>query len=379
MRDASRVTPAALPRAGLAWTPGRATIVPMPQIQTGIQEVDPRHALDVARLEDCLASKLDGFAGPLRVRQFVGGQSNPTYQLSDGSRRWVLRRKPPGRLVASAHAVDREFRVLEALGRTDFPAPRVRFHCPDEEVIGSEFYVMDEVEGRILVDPTLPGWSPGERRRLYDSQIEILARLHSIDYEAIGLGDYGRSGSYFARQVHVWSKQYRKAGGDRCVAMERLMEWLPEHLPAEETTSLIHGDYGLNNMVLHPTEPRVVAILDWELSTLGDPLADLTYPLSQRLTPKGHFANRSEAELTELGIPTRSQVVEAYRERTGRASIGDLEFYLAFHLFRMAGIMFGIAGRARTGTAAGREAGSLGRLAPRLAERALELAARLGA
>jgi len=352
----------------------------MAQIQTGIQEVDPRHRLDVDRLETFLRGRLEDFDGSLSVRQFAGGQSNPTYHLSDGRREWVLRRKPPGKLVSGAHAVDREFRILSALSKVDFPAPRPRVYCADESVIGTEFYVMDRIEGRILVDQTLPGWTPEGRRSLYASQVDILARLHSLDPTAIGLSDFGKPGNYFARQIHVWSKQYTTADVPRSAAMERLMEWLPENVPDDPATTIVHGDYGLNNMIIHPTEPGLVAILDWELSTLGHPLADLTYHLSQRLSPGGHFAGLTDAQLVELGIPTRDEYVARYCERTGRRDgIAQLDFYLAFHLFRTAGIMFGIAGRAKAGTAAGAEASELGKLALPLADRALELARRLGA
>ncbi len=352
----------------------------MTRIQTGIQEVDPRHALDVDRLAEYVRAHLEDFDGTLRVRQFVGGQSNPTYYLSDGQREWVLRRKPPGRLVSGAHAVDREFRVLSALSKVDFPVPRPRIYCADESVIGTEFYLMDRIEGRILTDQTLPGWTREERRSLYTSQIEILARLHSLDPVEIGLADFGKPGNYFARQIHVWGKQYASADVPRSTAMERLMKWLPEHIPEDPSSTIVHGDYGLNNMIIHPTEPRVIAILDWELSTLGHPLADLTYHLSQRLSPGGHFEGMTDAQLVALGIPTREEYVGRYCALTGRRDgIAQLDFYLAFHLFRTAGIMFGIAGRAKAGTAAGGEASELGKLALPLAERALELAKRLGA
>ncbi len=352
----------------------------MAVIRTGIQEVDPRHALDVDRLEAWLREALGGLAGRLQVRQFVGGQSNPTYHLSDGRGEWVLRRKPPGRLVQSAHAVDREYRVLSALAKVDFPSPRPRAYCADESVIGSEFYVMDRIEGRILVDQTLPGWTPAERRSLYRSQVEILARLHALDPEALGLGDYGKPGNYFARQIHVWGKQYATADVPRSAAMDRLIEWLPANVPDDPSTALVHGDYGLNNMILHPSEPRIVAVLDWELSTLGHPLSDLTYHLAARLSPGGPFEGLSDAQLGDLGIPTRDEYVRAYCELTGRKDdIAQLDFYLAFHLFRSAGIMYGIAGRAKAGTAAGSEASELGRLAGPLAERALALARTLGA
>lgn len=356
--------------------------MPATQIKTGIQEVDPRHALDVPRLAAYVQTQLDEFDGALTVRQFMGGQSNPTYLLSDGTREWVLRRKPQGLLLPSAHATDREFRILKALDQTDLPVPRVRSYCDDESVIGTEFYLMNRVEGRILVDQTLPGFSPEERRSLYESQISVLASLHQLDQDALGLGDYGKPGNYFARQIHVWGKQYRSAfegeDGD-CPAMERLLEWLPDNIPDDDSTTIVHGDFGLNNMVIHPTEPRIVAILDWELSTLGHPLADLTYHLAGRLSPGGRFGRLDDAELMALGIPTKAEYVARYCELSGRPPVESLDFYLAFHLFRTAGIMFGIAGRAKAGTAASAQAEEFGRNAVPLADRALELARSLGA
>ncbi|MAG33102.1 MAG: phosphotransferase family protein [Deltaproteobacteria bacterium] len=352
----------------------------MSVIETGIQEVDPRHELDVARLEEYVRSHVEEFDGALCVRQFVGGQSNPTYLLSDGTREWVLRRKPPGKLVGSAHAIDREFRILTALAKTGFPAPRARVYCEDESVVGNEFYLMDRVVGRIITDPTLPGWQPADRRSLYESQIGILAQLHRIDFRAIGLGDYGKRGNYFARQIHVWSRQYDSADeSDRSPAMDRLIEWLPQNVPEDDTTTIVHGDYGLNNMVIHPTEPRLIAILDWELSTLGHPVADLTYHLSARLSSKGVFGPLQDADLPAMGIPTQDEYIARYCELSGRDAVLDLDFYLAFHLFRTAGIMFGIAGRAKRGTAAGGQAMELGKLAQPLAELGLEYAAKLGA
>ncbi|MEM9177838.1 MAG: phosphotransferase family protein, partial [Myxococcota bacterium] len=320
--------------------------------------------------------------GRLEVRQFVGGQSNPTYLLSDGTRSWVLRRKPPGPLVSSAHATDREFRILSALAESAVPVPRVRFYCDDADVIGTEFYVMDRVEGRILMDQTLPGWSPEARRAFHASQLDVLAAIHRVDFEALGLGDYGKRGNYFARQVHVWSKQYAaadRAAEERCASMERLMEWLPENIPADDTTTIVHGDFGLNNLMLHPTEPRIAAVLDWELSTLGQPIADVTYPLSARLFPASPFQDLDENALRAAGLPTQTEYVAGYCDRTGRDGIPDLDWYLAFHLFRTAGIMFGIAGRAKAGTAASDQARGLGASAVPLADRALELARALGA
>jgi aminoglycoside phosphotransferase (APT) family kinase protein len=348
-------------------------------IVSGIKEVDPQHRIDLPTLEAYLRERLDDLEGPLEVKQFRGGQSNPTYHLSDGQRQWVLRRKPTGVLVASAHAVDREYRILSALHAVDFPVPRTRLLCEDPDVIGTIFFVMDHVAGRILTDQLLPDQTAEERRGIYDTQIQILARLHQIDYEAIGLGDFGKPGNYFARQIHRWSKQYAQSEAGRIPAMERLMEWLPDNIPHEESTSITHGDYGLNNQIVHPTEPRVIAILDWELSTIGHPFGDLTYHLAQRRSDSSGFRELSDDQLRERGLPTEAEYVARYCELTGRDGIDDLDFYLAFQLFRSAGIMHGIAGRVKSGTAAGENAEEIGKLAVPLAERALEHARKLGA
>jgi aminoglycoside phosphotransferase (APT) family kinase protein len=353
------------------------------KIESGIKEVEEAHRFDTGALEAYLREQRDeigDLAGPLVVHQFRGGQSNPTYHLNDGASQWVLRRKPPGTLVASAHAVDREFRVLKALGQTDVPVPKVRVLCEDPAVIGTIFYVMDVIPGRILTDQTLPDLSPEDRAGIYDSKISTLAKLHAVDHEAIGLGDYGKPGNYYARQIKTWTRQYQSATAlDPIPAMERLAEWLPENIPADDAVSIAHGDYGLNNMVIHPTEPRVAAILDWELSTIGHPLADLTYHLSARRTPSSPFHALSDSDLRERGIPTEAEYVARYCELSGRSEIKDYEFYIAFHLFRSAGIMRGIAGRVQAGTAAGEGALEVGRLAAPLAEASLELAKKLGA
>ena len=353
------------------------------KIEPGVKEVEEAHRFDNGALESYLRDnreEMGEIAGPLTVRQFRGGQSNPTYHLSDGTSQWVLRRKPPGTLVASAHAVDREFQVLRALGSTDVPVPTTRLLCEDETVIGTMFYIMDMVEGRILTDQSLPDQTREERAGIYDSKIATLAKLHLVDYEAIGLGDYGRPGNYYARQIKTWTRQYESATGlDPIPAMERLSEWLPENIPADDETSIAHGDYGLNNMVVHPTEPRVAAILDWELSTIGHPIADLTYHLSARRGPTSPFQHLSDQDLAELGIPTEAEYVARYCELTGRSEIKNLEFYIAFHLFRSAGILRGIAGRVQSGTAAGEGALEVGKLAGPLAEASLELAKQLGA
>jgi aminoglycoside phosphotransferase (APT) family kinase protein len=346
---------------------------------TGIKEVDPQHQLDEASLETWLKQNLDDFEGPLTLREFRGGQSNPTYHLSDPHRQWVLRRKPPGQLLASAHAVDREFTIISALGQAGFPVPKARLMCNDESVTGTIFYVMDLVEGRVLGDQLLPGLSPRERSSIYDSKIEILAELHAIDHEAIGLADFGKPGNYFARQIHRWGVQYKASETHPIPAMDRLMEWLPNNIPDEDSVSIAHGDYGLNNMIVHPTEPRVIAILDWELSTIGHPLGDLTYHLSARHSRDSGFATLSDDELRSMGIPTEDEYVARYCELSGRDGISDLDFYLAFHLFRSASIMQGIAARVKEGTAAGEGAIEIGMRARPLAERALEHAQKLGA
>jgi aminoglycoside phosphotransferase (APT) family kinase protein len=350
-----------------------------PKMPTGTKEVEPRHRLDIERLEGYLRRELEGFRGPLEVRQFRGGQSNPTYQLSDPGGRWVLRRRPPGKLLRSAHAVDREFRVLTGLNQVEFPVPRARFLCEDESVVGTTFYVMDFVEGRVFWDPMLPEMRPEERRGIYDSMNRILAQLHAVDYQAIGLGDYGRPGNYFARQISRWSKQYHASQTEAVPEMDRLIEWLPDHIPEEDSASIVHGDYGLNNMLVHPTEPNVVAILDWELSTIGHPLADLTYHLSHRRYQGSAFVGLSDQELRKAGIPTESEYVEAYCRRTGRDGIPDLDFYLAYNLFRAAAILQGIAGRIRDGTAAGENAPEVAKLVRPLAETAMSFASKLGA
>jgi aminoglycoside phosphotransferase (APT) family kinase protein len=288
------------------------------------------------------------------VRAFRGGQSNPTYLLEAGGRRYVLRRKPPGKLLPSAHAVDREHRVMTALRGTGVPVPRTRVLCTDDSVIGTWFYVMDHVEGRIFWEPTLPGLEPAERRAIYDAMNETLARLHRVDPRAVGLEGFGKPGNYFARQIHRWTQQYRLSEGERIEAMERLIEWLPANIPPGDETTIVHGDYKLDNMIFHPSEPRVIAILDWELSTLGHPLGDLSYHCMPWRTAF------QSVDLADLGIPSLDEYVAAYCRRTGRERIENWNFYLAYNLFRGAGIAQGIAGRVRDGTAASAWAAEVG-------------------
>jgi aminoglycoside phosphotransferase (APT) family kinase protein len=326
---------------------------------------------DIASLERWLKANVADYRGPLEIERFSGGQSNPTFRLTSPGGRYVLRRKPMGQLLKSAHAVDREYRVMKALHGTGFPVPRMWALCEDDSVIGSAFYVMDYVEGRIFFDPLLPGLAPAERGRIYDAMNEAAARLHRIDYAAIGLGDYGRPGNYFARQIDRWTKQYRASETAPIAAMDQLIEWLPAHIPEGDETAIVHGDMRLDNMIFDPREPRLLAIIDWELSTLGHPLGDFAYQLmSWRLDPDV-FRGMAGRDLAALGIPDEPRYVEAYCRRTGRAGIAHLDYYLAYNMFRLAAILQGIAKRALDGTAAAADAVETGARARRVAEAGL--------
>jgi aminoglycoside phosphotransferase (APT) family kinase protein len=327
---------------------------------TGTKAVSPGLELDTARLSAYLADAVAGFQGPLRIAQFKGGQSNPTYRLDSPSGRYVLRRKPPGQLLPSAHAVDREYRVIKALHDTGFPVPRPHVLCTDETVAGTMFFVMDYVPGRIFWDAALPELEKSQRHAIYDAMNDTLARLHGVDYQAAGLGDFGKPGNYFARQISRWSKQYRASGNASITAMEQLLEWLPANIPDDDTVSLVHGDFRLDNLVFDPDRPVVRAVLDWELSTLGHPLGDFTYHLMQwRLPPSTNGVGISSLvgkDLRALGIPTEEQYVRLYCQRTGRDDIDNRAFYAAYNFFRMAAILQGIAGRVAAGTAASEHA-----------------------
>ena len=335
---------------------------------TGTMPVQDKHRFDVERLERYLSGHVEAFAGPLTVEQFAGGQSNPTFLLSTPGRRYVLRRKPPGKLLPSAHAVDREYRVISALRQVAIPVARPYVLCEDDAVIGTAFYVMDYVEGRVLWDQSLPGMDRHQRAAIYDELNRVIAALHRVDYIAAGLGDYGKPGSYLERQIGRWTKQYRASETEKIEAMERLIEWLPGHIPAQDETSVVHGDYRLDNVIFHPTEPRIVAVLDWELSTLGHPLADFSYHcMSWRLEP-GRLRGIAGLDLPALGIPSEEEYVQMYCRRTGRISIPNWDFYMAYNLFRLAGICQGIMGRVVDGTAANPKALESGRRARPLAE-----------
>jgi len=319
---------------------------------TGTKPVEDRHRIDEARLDAWLRAHVAGYQGPLTVLQFKGGQSNPTYKLVTPGAAYVLRRKPFGKLLPSAHAVDREFRVISALHPTGFPVARPYGLCTDDGVIGAAFYVMSMVEGRVFWDATLPRSVPDERRAVYAAEIETLARLHQLDPAVLGLGDYGKPGNYFARQVDRWTRQYRASETRTLSEMDRLIEWLARTTPPQERVSVVHGDYRLDNMIFDPQAPRIVAILDWELSTLGDPLADFTYFVMNWVMPRDGRSGLREVDLAALGIPTIEEAVKHYCRLTGRAGLPDLNWYFAYNLFRLAAIVQGIAGRIRDGTAA---------------------------
>jgi aminoglycoside phosphotransferase (APT) family kinase protein len=333
-------------------------------------------ALD--RIERFLTERVAGFRGPLVAERFAGGQSNPTYRLRAASGDYVLRKKPPGALLPSAHAVDREFRVMQALAATAVPVPQVFALCEDEAVTGRAFYVMEHLDGRIFWDQRLPGVAPDERREMFRSMNRVIADLHSVDYAAQGLEDFGRPGNYMARQIARWSRQYRASETVQQPAMDAVIDWLPAHLPPEGKPSIVHGDYRMDNLVFHKTEPRIIGVLDWELSTIGDPLADFAYhTMSWRVDPE-QYHGLAGVDLAALGVPDEAAYVAAYCEHTGRAAIADWEFYLAYSLFRFAAICQGIAKRAIDGTAASAEAEAIGGLARPFGEQAWALARSLG-
>jgi len=335
---------------------------------TGTMSVREPHRFDVARLEVWMRDNVDGFLGPISVEQFKGGQSNPTYRVSTGGKHYVLRRKPPGKLLPSAHAVDREYRVVTALAQTEFPVAKSYGLCLDDTVIGTAFYLMEYVAGRVFWDPTLPQLARPERRAIYDAMNDVLARLHRVDYVRVGLGDYGRPGNYAMRQIDRWTRQYRASETETIAAMDRLIDWLPQNAQAEEETTIIHGDFRIDNMIFHPTEPRVVAVLDWELSTLGNPLADFAYHMMPwRLGPEA-YRGLLGMDLAALGIPSEEEGCALYCRRTGRSSLPHWDFYIAFNMFRLAAILQGIMGRVREGTAASLRAQEAGARAKAIAE-----------
>ena len=331
--------------------------------------------LDITTLSKYLDAHIDGFSGLQSAEKFAGGQSNPTFLLSADSGKYVLRRKPPGELLKSAHAVDREFRVISALADSDVPVADAFHLCEDDDIIGSMFYVMSFVDGRIFWDPTLPELSNGERSAVYDAMNTVLAALHSVDFDAVGLGDYGRPGNYFERQVGRWTRQYLAAETETIEAMDELMRWLPENIPADDgQVALVHGDYRLDNMIFHPTESQILAIVDWELSTLGHPYADLAYQCMQwRLPNAGISKGLADVDRRALGIPTETEYVESYCQRTGRDGVSDWTFCLAFSFFRLASIVQGVLKRSLDGNASSTSSMQIGKMARPLAQAAVDL------
>jgi aminoglycoside phosphotransferase (APT) family kinase protein len=341
----------------------------------GLREPPLQHAVDPGELSAWMAEHIEGFRGPISVRQFAGGQSNPTFLVESAQHRYVLRRRPPGKLLPSAHAVDREFRVIQALAHTEVPVARAYALCEDPAVIGTAFYVMDYVEGRIFWDAALPEVAEGERRAVYDEMTRVLAALHAVDYDAVALSDYGKPGRYVERQVARWTQQYRAAETETIDAVERLIEWLPKHVPADEQTSIVHGDFRLDNVIFHPREPRILAVLDWELSTLGHPLVDLAYYCVRYHLPS-EFRGLAGIDPAALKIPSEADVVADYCRRRGRAPVApqDWIYYLVFNMFRLTGILQGVLARALQGNASSATALEAGRRARPLAERAWKLA-----
>jgi aminoglycoside phosphotransferase (APT) family kinase protein len=342
----------------------------------GTMPVQERHRFDVASLERYLRANVEGFSTPLAVEQFKGGQSNPTYRLVTPHARYAMRTKPgpAAKLLPSAHAVDREFRVITALGRAGIPVPRTYCLCEDESIIGRAFFVMECVEGRVFWEQSLPGMTPAERDAIYDEMNRVIAALHMVDYAAIGLADYGKPGNYFARQIGRWSRQYQASETGKIDAMDNLIAWLPGNIPPGDETSVVHGDYRLDNLIFHPGEPRVLAVLDWELSTLGHPLADFSYHCMSWHIPPGHFRGIAGLDLAGLGIPDEQHYIEAYCRRTGRAGVGNWDFYLAYNMFRLSAILQGIKKRALDGIASSQQALDAGDRARPLAELGWEYA-----
>jgi aminoglycoside phosphotransferase (APT) family kinase protein len=330
-------------------------------------------AFDIGRLERYLRSNIDGFSGVFGIEALTGGQSNPTFVISlDGEKRYVLRKKPAGPLLPSAHAVDREYRVMKALAGTDVPVPRMLCLCEDESIIGTMFFVMDFAAGRSFWDPALPGIDAAERTQIYTELNRVIAALHGIEYQSLGLSEFGKPGNYFGRQIARWSKQYRASETRIIASMDNLIAWLPDNIPAGDETTLVHGDFRLDNMIFHPTEPRVIALLDWELSTLGHPLADFAYHmLAWRLRPD-EFRGMGGLDIRNLGIPNEQDYVSAYCKRTGRQSIdpGHWDFYLAYNMFRLACIRQGIMRRVIDGNASNPNAAEVGRKAGDMADTA---------
>ncbi len=316
-----------------------------------LTDIRQGHELDLARLEEYLAAEVAEFKGPLTVKQFEGGQSNPTFKLQTPAQNYVLRKQPPGELLPSAHQVDREYRVMKALADSAVPVPTMYCLCEDKSIIGTSFYVMGYVEGRVFIDCAMPDSSPGERREVYLNLARTLGALHSVTPQEVGLAEFGRPGNYYARQINRWSKQYQASQTEELDNMNRLMEWLPDNIPDDDATGIVHGDYRLGNVLVHPQQPSIVAVLDWELSTLGHPMADLAY-LCQDYHGVSTSGGRGIPEnAAELGIPGEQEMLDTYCEAAGRSTIENWDFYLIFNMFRSASIIQGVYKRGIDGNA----------------------------
>jgi aminoglycoside phosphotransferase (APT) family kinase protein len=344
----------------------------MSELPENLTPVRANHVFDEGRLADYMKANVEGFRGSIRVLQFEGGQSNPTFHVTDGAgRMYVLRKKPPGKLLPSAHQVDREYRVIKALAEhSDVPVPKPYALCCDDSVIGTIFYIMQFLPGRILGDSKMLGISPADRGQIFDSMNDVLARIHNVDYRAVGLGDYGREGQYIQRQLARWSGQYDLARTEHIESMEALKQWLPANIPPGDETRINHGDYRLGNAIVHPTEPRIIAVLDWELSTLGHPLADLGYNCMMYHFGEGFGASGGYAgvDLKAFGIPTEAEYLAAYARRTGRTEVPSWDFYVAFSLFRLAAIVQGVYKRGLDGNASSETATQHGNRAKAMAD-----------
>ncbi|GAB4529433.1 MAG: phosphotransferase [Amphiplicatus sp.] len=346
---------------------------------SGVGETPEHLKIDEGALEAYMRAHVDGFEGPVSVQKFKGGQSNPTYLVTTPAKKYVLRRKPPGKLLPSAHAVEREYRVMSALHAQGFPAPKTHALCEDPDVLGTAFFIMDYVEGRIFWDAALPGVAREERAPLFHALIDALADLHAIDYEKVGLADFGKPGNYFERQIGRWSKQYKAAETQPIADMDRLIEWLPTAIPDDDAVSIVHGDFRFDNVIMHPNRPKVLAVLDWELSTLGHPLADFTYFLMVWHFPPSVRGGLAGLDLEALGVPSLNEAVARYCARAGRAGLPDLDFCMAYNMFRLASIAQGVYARALQGNASSERATSLGAQVAPLAALAWRHAQKAGA
>ncbi len=346
---------------------------------SGVTETPEHLKFDEAALADYMAANVAGFKGPLTVRKFKGGQSNPTYLLETPKKKYVLRRKPPGKLLPSAHAVDREYRVMTALGRQKFPAPKTYALCEDESVIGTAFFIMDFLDGRIFWNASLPEVESTARRAYFLELVDVMAQLHSIDIEKAGLSEYGKHGNYFERQIDRWSKQYKSAQTKEIGAMDRLIEWLPTAMPSDDAVSIVHGDFRFDNVVFDKKKPKVIGVLDWELSTLGHPLADFTYFLMVWHFPPTIRGGLLGLDLASLGIPTLDEAAARYCAKTGQESLADLDYCIAYNMFRLASIAQGVYARALQGNASSPEGVKLGDSVAPLAEMAWSYALKAGA